>query len=154
MKSVTEFNYFTLSKGLAAKAALAGEGKAAEEIQTALAETFKFEGEKLTHFVNALEVVAQSNNNTLKRVVVMSLNEGEKAPAKAVQVEAFHYVPEFVATAKPVVAEEANGKGGRGGKGRGQGGGRGGDKKGGSPWGMSPEEIAAKKGKGAAAPKA
>ncbi|QLY24175.1 hypothetical protein [Bdellovibrio sp. KM01] len=154
MKSVTEFNYFTLSKGLAAKAALTTDGKAAEEIQASLGESFKFEGEKLTHFVNALDVVAQNNNNTLKRVVVMSLNEGEKAPAKAVQVEAFHYVPEFVATAKPVVAEEAHGKGGRGGKGRGQGGRGGGDKKGGSPWGMSPEEIAAKKGKTPAAPKA
>jgi hypothetical protein len=150
MKSVTEFNYFTLNKGLAAKTALANEGKAAEEIQTSLGEAFKFEGEKLTHFVNALDVVAQNNNNTLKRVVVMSLNEGEKAPAKAVQVEAFHYVPEFVATAKPVVAEEAGHKG----RGKGpRGGGRGGEKKGGSPWGMSPEEIAAKKGKGAA-PKA
>lgn len=151
MKSVTEFSSFTLNKGLTVKSTLAGEGKSAEEIQAGLGEAFKFEGEKLTHLVNALEVAVQNKDN-LKRVIVMSLNEGEKAPAKATQVEAFHYVPEFVVMAKPVVAEKADGKGGRG-KGR-SGGGRGaggGDKKG-SPWGMSPEELAAKKGK--PAPKA
>lgn len=148
MKSVTEFPSFTLTKGLAQKATLTG--KTPEEIQASLGESFKFEGEKLTHFVNALEV-AGANSANLKRVVVMSLNEGEKAPAKAVQVEAFHYVPEFIVTAKPVVAADKDAKG----RGKGpRGAGRGGEKKGGSPWGMSPEELAAKKGKAAAAPKA
>lgn len=150
MKSVTEFPTFILNKGLAAKTALTTEGKNAEEILTSIGEAFKFEGDKLKHFVNALEVAGQ-NTEVLKRVVVMSLNEGEKAPAKAIQVEEFHYVPEFLITAKPVVADKGDGKGGRG-KGRG-GQGRG-EKKGGSPWGMSPEEIAAKKGKSAAAAKA
>ncbi|MGE5086687.1 MAG: hypothetical protein ACM3MG_10330 [Bacillota bacterium] len=147
MKSVTEFPSFTLTKGLAQKAALTG--KTPEEIQASLGESFKFEGEKLTHFVNALEV-AGANTANLKRVVVMSLNEGEKAPAKAVQVEAFHYVPEFIVTAKPVVAHDKDSKG----RGKGPRGGGRGEKKGGSPWGMSPEELAAKKGKSAAAPKA
>ncbi len=47
--------------------------------------------------------------------------------------------------AKPAAPAAKDGKGGRGGRG---GGGNRGEKKGGSPWGMSPEEIAAKKGKG------
>ncbi|WP_413557569.1 hypothetical protein [Bdellovibrio sp. HCB209] len=143
MKSVTEFPYFTLNTGLAAKKDLAG--KTPEEIQTALGEKFKFEGEKLTHFMHALEVAATNNGPTLRRVLVATFAEGEKVPAKAVQAEAFHYVPDFVPTAKPA-AEPTTGKGGPR-----KGGGKGGDKKGGSPWGMSPEELAAKKGKGAAA---
>lgn len=139
MKSVTEFAIFTLNKGLAAKAALAAEGKSAEEIQTSLGETFKLEGDKLKYFVNALEVAGQNQQN-LKRVFVISLAEGETVPAKATQVEELHYVPEFLNTVKPVATVDT--KGGRGGKGS-RGGGRG-EKKGGSPWGMTPEEKAAK----------
>ncbi|MEK2688272.1 hypothetical protein [Bdellovibrio sp. GT3] len=144
MKSVTEFPYFTLNKGLSAKAELTG--KTPEEIQASLGETFKFEGEKLTHFMHALEVAATNSGANLRRVLVVTFAEGEKVPAKAIQAEAFHYVPDFVPTAKPA-AEAPTGKGGP----RKGGGGKGGDKKGGSPWGMSPEELAAKKGKGAAA---
>lgn len=144
MKSVTEFAVFTLNKGLAAKAALATQGKSPEEIQTSLGETFKLEGDKLKYFINALDVAGQNQQN-LKRVFVISLSEGEAAPAQATQVEELHYVPEFLNSAKPVAAA-TDGKPGRGGKG-GRGGGRG-DKKGGSPWGMTPEEKAAK-GKGA-----
>lgn len=145
MKLITEFPYFTLNKGLTAKKELAG--KTPEEIQTSIGETFKFEGEKLTHFMQALEVASTNAGPTLRRVFVATFAEGEKVPAKAVQAEAFHYVPDFVPTAKPA-AEPTTGKGGPR-----KGGGKGGDKKGGSPWGMSPEELAAKKGKGAA-PKA
>ncbi|WP_413587054.1 hypothetical protein [Bdellovibrio sp. HCB274] len=146
MKIVTEFPYFTLNKALAAKKELAG--KTPEEIQTSLAESFKLEGEKLTHFMQALEVASTNAGPTLRRVLVATFAEGEKVPAKAVQAESFHYVPDFVPTAKPA-AEAPTGKGGP----RKGGGNKGGDKKGGSPWGMSPEELAAKKGKGAA-PKA
>ncbi|MNL18829.1 hypothetical protein D3C87_1399940 [compost metagenome] len=131
-----------MNKGLAAKAALTAEGKSAEEIQTSIGESFKMEGDKLKYFINALEVAGQ-NQKDLKRVYVISLNEGEKAPAKATQLEELHYVPEFLITAKPA-APAADAKGGRGGKGGNRGGGRGGEKKGGSPWGMSPEEKAAK----------
>jgi hypothetical protein len=146
MKSVTEFASFTLNKGLTAKAALAAEGKSPEEIQTSLGETFKLEGDKLKYFVNALDIASQ-NQKDLKRVFVVSLAEGENAPAKAVQVEEMHYVPEFFMMAAP--APKTDAKGGRGGRG-GRGGGRG-EKKGGSPWGMTPEEKAAKN-KGAAKP--
>ncbi|MEK6556548.1 MAG: hypothetical protein AABZ31_14965 [Bdellovibrionota bacterium] len=150
MKTVTEFAGYTLSAALTARAALAAEGKAPEEVQAGLAEAYKLEGEKLTHFVNALDVAA-NNPEKLKRVLVVSLNEGERTPAKAVQVEAFHYVPDFYVVAKP--ATESDGKGkkdsrGGGGKGKGRGGPRG-EKE--SPWGISPEQLAEKKASQAAA---
>lgn len=140
MKSVTEFQGFTLSKALQTKNALAAEGKTAEEIQTSLGETFKMEGDKLKYFVNALEVAGQNPQN-LKRVVVVSLNEGEAAPAKATQFEEMHYLAETISTAKYEAPAKPD-KNARGGKGRGGKGG--GDSKKGSPWGLSPEEKAAK----------
>lgn len=147
MKFVTEFANVVLGPALKARAALAAEGKAPEEIQTSLGGTYKLEGEKLTHFLNSLDVASQNAEN-LKRVLVVSLNEGEKAPAKAVQVEAFHYVPDFLVTARP--AQDAKKDGGRGGRGGGKG--RGGDrgmKE--SPWGLSPEQKEEKKKAQAAA---
>lgn len=142
MKSVTEFANFTLNNGLKAKAALVAEGKSPEEIEQSLGTTFKLEGDKLKYFINAMEVATQNAEN-LKRVIVLSLGEGENAPSKAVKVEELHYVPDFHVVAKPA-AQKADAKGGKG-KGSGRRGG-GGDKKG-SPWGLSPEEKAAKKGK-------
>lgn len=140
MKSVTEFPIFTLDRALKTKASLTAEGKTPEEIQQNLGETFKYEGDKLKYFINALDVAGQNTTN-LKRVIVVSLSEGEKAPAKATQVEEMHYVPEFTVDAKAASAQKGDDKGGR----RPRRGG-GGDKKG-SPWGLSPEEKAAKKGK-------
>jgi len=137
MKAITEFPSHTLDKGIQAKAALAAEGKSPEEIQTSLGESFKYEGDKLKYFVNALEV-AVTNKENLKRVLVLSLNEGEKAPAKAVKVEELHYVPESTVVVRPPAAGK-DGKGGRGGR---KGGRSDGPKS--SPWGLSPEEKAAK----------
>ncbi len=142
MKSVTEFASFILTKGLASKAALAAEGKSADEITVSLGEAFKYEGDKLKYFVNALEVAGKSTEN-LKRVIVISLAEGETAPHKATQVEEMHYVPELLVDASRATAPKADAKGGRGGKG-GFGGGRGGNDKKSSPWGLSPEEKKAK----------
>ncbi len=147
MKSITEFASFTLNSGLKAKAALTADSKSPEEIQESLGKTFKFEGDKLKHFINALDIATQNPTN-LKRVVVISLNEGENAPAKAVKVEETHYVPEFLLEAKPA-QQKSDQKGGRG-KGFGGRGGGGGDSKKGSPWGLSPEEKAAKNNKGSA----
>lgn len=151
MKSVTEFANFTLSQALKTKSALAAEGKTPEEILTSLGKTFKFEGDRLKHFVNAIEVAGQNSEN-LKRVLVVSLNEGENAPAKALKVEEHHYVPEFHVDPKKNAGKKddaGKGRGGRGGRG---GGGRGGDRsKKESPWGLSPEEKAAKNNKGGGA---
>lgn len=140
MKAITEFPSFVLSKGLAAKTALTTEGKSPEEVSAKLGETFKFEGDKLKHFLAAIDLSATAKD--LKRIMVVGLAEGETAPAKAVKVEEHYYIPESLilsAPAKPA----ADAKGGRGGKGGGRGGKSGGGPKG-SPWGMSPEEKAAK----------
>lgn len=143
MKAVTEFPNFVLAKGLTAKTALTAEGKTPEEIQTSLGESFKLEAEKVKHFVAAMDIAAQNTTN-LRRVLVVSLAENESAPAKAVKVEEHYYIPEFLVMASSKPAESKDGKGGRrGGKGKG------GPKS--SPWGLSPEEKAAKNNK---APKA
>lgn len=142
MKLVTEFISFTLVKGLKAKAALAAEGKTPEEIQTGLGEAFKLEGDKLKHFTIALDVAGQNTEN-LKRVLVVTLAEGEAAPQKATHVEEHHYVPEFLNLTSHASASQKTEA-----KGKGRQGGRGGDSKKGSPWGLSPEEKAAKKGAG------
>ena len=143
MKSVTEFPSFTLNQGLKAKAALSAEGKTPEEIQTSLGETFKYEGDKLKYFTHALDVAGQNTEN-LKRVLVLSLAEGENAPPKATKLEEMHYLPEFHVDHKAQAARKVDDKkGGRGGKGRG---GDRGKKE--SPWGPSPEEKAAKAAKG------
>ncbi|PIS10759.1 MAG: hypothetical protein COT73_07535 [Bdellovibrio sp. CG10_big_fil_rev_8_21_14_0_10_47_8] len=139
MKAVTEFPSYILTKALAAKAALTTEGKTPEEIQQNLGESFKLEGDRLKHFVAALDVAAQ-NTESLRRVLVIGLNEGEVAPAKAVKVEEHYYLPEFLVltNARPE-RNDRKGGGQRGGKGKG------GPK--GSPWGLSPEEKAAKNNK-------
>lgn len=156
MKSITEFPNFTLAKGITAHAALSAEGKTPEEIQTSLGETFKLEGDRLKYFVGAIDVAGKNTEN-LKRVVVLSLGEGEAAPQKAIQIEEMHYLPEFYTQvgARPVGKPEAQGRGGRGAGGGGGRGGPGGGKGSGgpktSPWGLSPEEKAAKNAKKVAA---
>ena len=141
MKSVTEFWSVHLFKGLTTKEGLVTEGKTPEEIEQALGTSFKFEGDKLKHFVNALEVAGQ-NRDGLSRVLVVTLAEGEKAPAKAAQIGEAYYVPEFLIAPKPVVGKsdrKAN-SGPKKGKGR--------PKE--SPWGPIPEQAAPKAAKPAA----
>ncbi len=147
MKSVTEFPQFKLEQGLKTKNELSAAGKTNEEISASIGETFKYEGDKLKHFMAAMDV-ATANAENLARVLVVSLNEGENAPHKAVKVEEHYYVPEFKTAPKAVVVKEA-GKPGESRDGRGKGGGGKGrsENKGPkpSPWGISPEEKAAKK---------
>ena len=138
MKAVTEFASFTLNAALKAKADLVAAGKTPEEIQESLGTTYKYEGDKLGYFITALEI-AEANKENLKRVLVVRLSEGEKAPAKAQQTEDIAIYPEALVTVR---AEKPKDDGKRGGKG-GKGGGRDGGMKS-SPWGMSPEEKAAK----------
>jgi hypothetical protein len=141
MKAVTEFPGFTLTKAISAKTALVTEGKTPEEIQASLGATFKFEGEKLTCFMNAIDIASQRSGN-LKRVVVLRLGEGEaNAPAGATKVEELYYVPEILNLSAAPPPQKGDPKGNRG-RGGGRGGGKGGPKE--SPWGLSPEEKAAK----------
>ncbi len=141
MKNVTEFPNFKLLQGIKVKTALAAEGKTPEEIQAAIGEQFKLEGDKLKYFSNALDV-ANQNTDKLVRVMVVTVGEGENPPVKATKVEEHYYIPEYPAAPKP--AEQKDSKGGKGGR-RGGGGGREGGKPKGSPWGMTPEEKEAKK---------
>ena len=133
-------------KGNEAKAVLVAEGKTPEEIQESLWVTFKYEGDKLKYFINALDVAAK-NATDLVRVMIMRLNEGESAQGKGVQVEDLYYLPEFRIVVDPNAGKKQDAKGGRGkgGKGRqGRGGGQGMELKE-SPWGLSPEQKAAKR---------
>lgn len=146
MKNVTEFWNVNLFKGLQAKEALAAQGKTPEEIQTSIGETFKMEGDKLKHFLNAMDVASQ-NKDKLHRVLVVTYAEGESPAPKSVQVEEHYYVPAFIKEA-PAPSEKKDEKGGKGGRPQRGGGGKreGGPKS--SPWGLTPEELAAKKGAG------
>lgn len=136
MKAVTEFPSFVLSRALTTRNELVAQGKTAEEVQAALGESFKYEGDKLKHFTVAIDL-AEKNAANLKRVLVITLNEGESAPAKAVKVEESYYIPESLVTrSEAPAADPKAGRFGKGGKGKG------GPKS--SPWGLSPEEKAAK----------
>jgi hypothetical protein len=44
-----------LNKGIKAKEELTAAGKTAEEVMAGIGEAFKYEGDKLKHFVNAIE---------------------------------------------------------------------------------------------------
>lgn len=142
MKAITEFPTFQLVKGLAAKTALTAEGKTPEEIEQNLGESFKLTEPKLKYFVAAIDVAAQ-NPTDLKRVLVLGLGENETAPAKAVKVDEFYYLPEFAVNREIKLQVGAGVKSPR------KGGGARKDGPKSSPWGLSPEEKAAKN-KGAA----
>jgi hypothetical protein len=134
MKAVTEFPSFTLTKAVQSKSNLVTEGKTPEEIQASIGESFKLEGDKLKYFMNAIDV-ANTHKENLKRVLVVSLNEGEATPAKAVKVDELYYIPEPLVTARPPTDPKKGGRGGHR---------KGGDRPKSSPWGLSPEEKAAK----------
>ena len=140
MKSITEFAQPILQKVLAAKTALASEGKTPEEIAASLGETFKIEGDKLKYIQAAADLVV--DKPSFRRVVVTSFAEGETAPAKYQKIEDTHYLVETLELAKPAAPAVATKGGGRGGP-RPGGKSAGGPKT--SPWGASPEEIEAKK---------
>jgi hypothetical protein len=130
MKTITEFSGFQLSAALKKFAELSTSGKTAEECAQEMGSLYKLEGDKLKYFLAALDV-AKAKPNHLKRVLVFSLNEGEKAPAGAIEKEGTHYASEFFYVPEPKKNQKREGKHfggkGRGGKGRGKGrGGKGG----------------------------
>jgi hypothetical protein len=141
MKAMSEFPAHLLLKGLELKKNLMTEGKTEEEIMTSLTEALKLKENRVKYFSAALGI-AEANTDKLYRIRVLSFEEGETVPEKATKVEEVYYLPEFfaqnVVAAKPVTVKA--GPAGRGGgkKDRPRG-----PKA--SPWGLSPEEIAAKK---------
>lgn len=152
MKNITEFPNFKLLQGLKIKGTLAAEGKTPEEIAANLGETFKMEGDKLKFFTNAIDVAGQ-NTEKLIRVQVLTLTEGESAPARATKVDEHYYLPEYPSAPKPPEQKDGKSGGGKGGRGGGRGGNREGGKPRGSPWGITPEEKEAKKNAGKAGAK-
>lgn len=135
MKSITEFQPSTLNKIMTQKNALAAEGKTAEEISAAIGEAFKYEGDKIKYALAAAELA--KGKTAIRRILVASFAEGEKPAANFQLVEDTYYMVETF-NAKPAVVEKADPRGARRGGGQKPGGPKG------SPWGMSPEEKAAK----------
>lgn len=136
MKSITEFAPPILQKVSTAKAALTAEGKTPEEISAAIGESFKYEGDKLKYVLAAADLI--QGKNSVRRVMVSTFAEGENVPSKYQKVEDTYYLIETMETTKIDMTAAAKGAG------------RGGPRKRtdgpkSSPWGMSPEELAAKK---------
>lgn len=94
MKTITEFSGNTLKTVLKTRQELLATGKTPEELTAALSEALKLEGEKLTLTLNAAEIVEKKSNN-LKRVVVWTLQEGEKAPKGMLQKGDHYFVVEY-----------------------------------------------------------
>ena len=122
MKTITEFNVFQLKNALAKLSELAG--KTPEEVSAALGEAFKLEGDRLKFFQAAVDLV-KTRVESLKRVVVMTAGEGEKAPGGTEEREGTHYLVEFYPAPESKQPrggrEDGKGRGGRGGKGGGRG---------------------------------
>lgn len=137
MRSITEFALPILQKVSTAKAALVAEGKNPEEISAAIGESFKYEGDKLKYVLAAADLIA--GQTSLRRIMVSSFAEGETIPAKYQKIDDTYYLVENFETTK-VNMTAAAAKPGRGGGPRKN---TSGPKS--SPWGASPEELAAKK---------
>lgn len=138
MRAMGEFPGHILIKGIEAKKALVAEGKSEEEISTSIGETFKYSDNKLKNFLTAVGLV-EAKTEGLYRVRISSFNEGEKIPDGSVKVDELHFTTEYFGN-KPApkpVTEKVDRRGG-GKKDRPKG-----PKS--SPWGLSPEEIEAKK---------
>lgn len=128
MKTLTEFASIQLNRGLTLLNELTTAGKTPEEIAASFTETLKYEGDKLKHFMNALNLVKEKTDR-LKRVIVLALAEGEQAPRGASAVEGHAYVAEqFPSPQAAAGPARDEGRGARGGKKGGRGDKRGGGK--------------------------
>ena len=119
MKTITEFAALTLKNADKTRQELAAAGKTAEEIPAAMGEALKLEGDKLKNLLAAMEFVGAKIQD-LKRVLVFSIHEGEKAPPKSEQKEGVYFLAEYYPPLNP-----PRGKGkrfGKPGEGKGHGG--------------------------------
>ncbi len=137
MKSITEFPVHKLNQAFAKKTELTTAGKTPEELQTEMGTAFKMEGDKLKHFLAAIDV-AQENLQNLARVLVVQFGEGENVSPKAKKIEDFYYLPEFTKDPKAPALNAEVIRGGQGKRG---------EKKGPkeSPYGLSTDQKAEKK---------
>ena len=97
MKTITEFVGALLNSAQLKDKELTASGKSAEELPAAreqvMTELTRYEGEKLKHFLAALEAVGNKTER-LKRVVVWQVTEGEKGPKAALSRDGFSYIVE------------------------------------------------------------
>lgn len=121
MKTVTEFSGFTLQDALKKQKALTDAGKSADEVSQELATSFKLEGDKLKHFLNALESVKERSQH-LKRVVVLTFDEKEKKPEKILEKDGSYYLSEYFYVPQPTRKKKRFDGKKPGGKGKGGGG--------------------------------
>ncbi len=136
MKTITEFSPSVIKSASRIRVELAASGKTPEEIPAGLGEALKMEGDKLTHFMWAIEVVAEKTAD-LKRVLVFSVAEGEKAPSSAKEKNGVYFMVEYYpplnppgGRGKPQDGRSAKDDGKRRGGKRGERGGRSDDKRG------------------------
>lgn len=137
MKTITEFSGIFLNNAIRSADELTAAGKTAEELPVALGEALKVEGDRLKLLVHAVGVAR--GRARLKRVIVLTLGETEKAPSGAQKIEENHFLPEFYpAPPSAQGRDHRNDDQGRRGKGRDRKGrGRRGDRKGGGRFGDS-----------------
>ncbi len=132
MKTLTEFPSPTIKNALKTQQELLAAGKTPEELPAAMGEALKLEGDKLTFLLSALEEV-KTRTDSLKRVIVSQLNEGETVPSTSKLIGEKVYTVEFYPAANKAPQKRADeGRGPRDGKrggkrGEKRGGGRGGD---------------------------
>ncbi len=100
MKTITEFSGFQIAEAIQKQNVLKAAQKTPEEIQKEVAEVYKLENEKLTYFLSAMEV-ANGKSNHLKRVVIWTLNEGEKPPEGWIEKDGKYYVSEYFYVPEP-----------------------------------------------------
>ena len=135
MKTITEFSGFTLREAIQKskdiRDALGTEGRSAEELSTAhqetlqsfLTEKFKLEGERLAHFLRAMEVAQAKPRDleNLKRVVVLGISEGEKIPGTIQVRDSFGFNSEYLASLKPARPQDRRSAGSKHDKGKAKG---------------------------------
>lgn len=102
MKTLTEFSAVTLKQAVKTKTELSSAGKTPEELPAAMGETLKVEGDKLALLLAAVDAVAPEapgargpRLDDLKRVVVLTIGEGEKAPSGAKEKDGKHFLVEY-----------------------------------------------------------
>jgi len=100
MKTLTEFPGLNLKTAVKTRQDLIGAGKSAEELPQAMGEALKLEGDRLGFLLSALEMIGTKLND-LKRVVVFSLGEGEKAPLGSIQKGEQSYLIEYYPSLAP-----------------------------------------------------